>query len=76
MLLTLNKLLNNGNFIRRNRRENSYDLQALSFFNAPQTSSIPFQLNKCNIRQLLSQMAKLLFLSGHFYTPFCCQTEL
>ena len=32
MLLTLNKLLNNGNFIEENRGENSYDLQTLSFF--------------------------------------------
>lgn len=70
MLLTLNKLLNNGNFIEENRGENSYDLQTLSFFNAPQTSCILFQLNKMQYRAAVVTNGQIAFLKWPSLYPF------
>lgn len=56
--------------LEENRRENSYDLQALSFFNAPQTSSIPFQLNKMQYQAAVVTNGQIAFLKWPLLYPF------
>lgn len=53
-----------------NRGENSYDLQILSFFNAPQTSCILFQLNKTQYQAAVVTNAQIALLKWPLLYPF------
>lgn len=50
--------------------ENSYDLQTLSFFNAPQTSCILFQLNKMQYQAAVVTNGPIAFLKWPRFYPF------
>lgn len=56
--------------LEENSGENSYDLQTLSFFNAPQTSCILFQLNKMQYRAAVVTNGQIAFLKWPLLYPF------
>lgn len=56
--------------LEENRGENSYDLQTLSFFNVPQTSCIPFQLNKMQYQAAVVTKGQIAFLKWPLLYPF------
>lgn len=56
--------------LEENSGENSYDLQTLSFFNAPQTSCILFQLNKMQYRAAVVTNGQIAFFKWPLLYPF------
>lgn len=56
--------------LEENRGENSYDLQTLSFFNAPQTSCILFQLNQMQYQAAVVMNGLMAFLKWPLLYPF------